>query len=472
MKLLVREGEVRMLHIGIARSIINPPLTVPQGGWGAQSHIYPEGIEADFWTTALYLKDEQTTAVIIDLDINNLNPDQTDKIRDRVASALGIEKSSVRVSTTHTHAGPVLRFSYFREQQISINTYLEYLTEQTVGTALRASLEIKPAHAGAGYGKCYIGYNRRQRLDSGRMVTGYAKEGETDPTVCVLRFDNELGEPLASIVHFSCHPTMLGPSNRLASPEYPGVTKRIVEQLVGGTCIFLQGSAGDIGPGPEGFKDNMGAMKRIGTILGCEAAKILLDIPVQMTEDHFEDIVESGATLAMWRRKRKAKVDEALTVSSKIIQLPLQEMKPVEELRQIANEYQRKLLELNSIGAAINEIKAMTFQVKRANIMLQRSILYFGMPYADLEIHLIRLGEIVLIGLPVEPFSRIGVYIREHSPFAYTLLSGYSNGWVGYLPTEDEYARGGYEVETSPFSANAAEILIAEVLQILNDLEE
>jgi hypothetical protein len=48
---------------------------------------------------------------------------------------------------------------------------------------------------------------------------------------------------------------------------------------------------------------------------------------------------------------------------------------------------------------------------------------------------------------PVELFCEISNEVRERSPFPFTFYFGYTNGWLGYLPTEEEYKHGGYEVD-------------------------
>ena len=34
--------------------------------------------------------------------------------------------------------------------------------------------------------------------------------------------------------------------------------------------------------------------------------------------------------------------------------------------------------------------------------------------------------------------------VRNQSPFAHTFYFGYTNGWLGYLPTEQAFGEGGY----------------------------
>ncbi len=65
-------------------------------------------------------------------------------------------------------------------------------------------------------------------------------------------------------------------------------------------------------------------------------------------------------------------------------------------------------------------------------------------------------------------FWEISNDIHEHSPFPYTFYFGYTNGWLGYLPTAAEWQHGGYEVETvSPFTPSTAKDVTEAVLGYL-----
>ena len=69
-----------------------------------------------------------------------------------------------------------------------------------------------------------------------------------------------------------------------------------------------------------------------------------------------------------------------------------------------------------------------------------------------------------------EPFTEINQQIVDGSPFAHTLFSVYSNGGFGYMPVRTAYNQGRYEVETSPFSPDAADAVVKESLQVLKEL--
>ena len=63
-----------------------------------------------------------------------------------------------------------------------------------------------------------------------------------------------------------------------------------------------------------------------------------------------------------------------------------------------------------------------------------------------LEQTIIALGDVVFIPFPFEVFSEIVMRLREYSPYRHTLSLSNTNGSKGYLPTQDQLCRGGYEV--------------------------
>jgi hypothetical protein len=79
-------------------------------------------------------------------------------------------------------------------------------------------------------------------------------------------------------------------------------------------------------------------------------------------------------------------------------------------------------------------------------------------------------STVALVSVPGEPFTETAQVISSQSPFAHTLVSGYSNGGFGYMPTRAAFAEGGYETEATPFSEAAAETLSAEAVRLLNEM--
>ena len=75
-------------HAGVGRATITPSLTVPHAGWGAQTHLFADGVETDLWATALVLTDGREMAAVVDLDLVVVTPDDAQAVRKEVARVL------------------------------------------------------------------------------------------------------------------------------------------------------------------------------------------------------------------------------------------------------------------------------------------------------------------------------------------------------------------------------------------------
>lgn len=62
------------------------------------------------------------------------------------------------------------------------------------------------------------------------------------------------------------------------------------------------------------------------------------------------------------------------------------------------------------------------------------------------DVTVLRMGEAALVGLPAEAFVEFGLMIKERSPFRYTYVASYTNGYAGYVATREAFMGGSYEV--------------------------
>ena len=82
----------------------------------------------------------------------------------------------------------------------------------------------------------------------------------------------------------------------------------------------------------------------------------------------------------------------------------------------------------------------------------------------------IAIGSVVLLGIPSEPFSGIGMELKKAPGWNMVMPCCITNGYMGYFPMQDAYDEGGYEARTSRFKAGVAERIIAEGTKLLNEL--
>ena len=87
-----------------------------------------------------------------------------------------------------------------------------------------------------------------------------------------------------------------------------------------------------------------------------------------------------------------------------------------------------------------------------------------------LPVRFLRINDTVIWSAPVELFCQIAMAVRNQSPFGHTFYFGYTNGWLGYLPTAQAFAEGGYEPRTSPFTAQAETDLTQAVVTFVQGL--
>jgi hypothetical protein len=183
-----------------------------------------------------------------------------------------------------------------------------------------------------------------------------------------------------------------------------------------------------------------------------------------------ERIWESGAPLGKWKAIPIEEEAPIVRAQSIWIDLPLDQQVPLAEAKQRVADAQAKLDELKASGAPVAEVEAATFVAKRANMTLSRSASYDGKKVTPTEMHILQIGPVVFAGIEGEPFSETGKAIKAASPFDATWFGGYTGGWAGYVPTPEERLRKGYEVDTSPFADNAADVLAENAILALNML--
>ncbi len=321
-----------------------------------------------------------------------------------------------------------------------------------------------------GSGASNVAVNRRESGPDGRTLTGTNPDGLIDPQVFVVRIDSAEGDHLAAIVGYTMHPTTMGPTNRLVSADWPGHLKRTVESLTGATCLYVQGATGNIGPGPDGYTDDVRVVKRLGTVVGCEAARVYLDLRLPAVRYEHERVWESGAPLGKWHAILLPEQEPIVQVVSRQVHLPVKPLPTLAEAQADVHDAVGHLNALKGRGAPADEIEAATFVAKRANMTYFRVETFGERATFPIELHLLQIGPAVLAGTECEPFAEIGMAVKAESPFPHTWFGGYTGGWFGYVPMPDAYPQGGYEVNTSPYTPEAAATLAVETSAALRDL--
>lgn len=459
------------LSAGFARQDITPHDSFPSGIWMAQQHVRAQGVHRKLYASCLIVGDAKQSVALLAYDLTILSRRQIEAIQAEVRKHTGLPPERVWAYCTHNHAAPVTQDFYDREGADEVRAYIQEIIVKSGESARDAWNSRRRVRVAAGKGVSPTGVNR-DLLHEGRMITGPNLTGFVDPEMGVLRLDDESGNPLVALVSYGCHPTYLGPGNRLVSPDYPGVLRDVFEQHVPAPCMFLQAGGGNVGP-LRGFLGGTEEVEREGAILGLEAAKTFLLTDTLHRRSKVTSVVESGAPLGMVHDDATPPRLQGFDWIVRDVALPLNRTgntvyDTVEADMKLAGE---QVSQLQQSGAAQTDIQKAIQRRLRHQLRSDRKRMYYAAETFSIAVRALRLDDVCFVSLACEAYSEIAVAVKAASPFAQTVFAAYEGPDVIYVAPRKYYREPvPMEVFNSPFGAGAAEVLIEHTTQILNEL--
>ena len=419
-----------MSKVGVCKVDITPPVGIDFVGYHRETGI--NNIEEHIYGTIFVFEKDEVKTVFISIDNIGMLVEDTNMIRERVASRLHVPFERITVVYTHTHSGP----ETVGEQPL-VKSYKTILVNNVVQGAVTANNNLKLCEVGWGVTTGDIGVNRRERTSDGRSKMGTNIEGVVDKRIGMLAIRNAETKELSGIVVFcTAHPNVLKGDSDVLSADYPGMTREILERIVNCPVIIVQGAAGNVNAKYRGSGD---ALTQMAYTL-------------------------SGHVLTMLPIVTYSPIVSLRTVSS-TMQMKLKDIPEMNEIRSMA-QLAEKQWDVNT-----DEWLAIILE-KYKQGMRQLSI--------DLEIQLFQMNDGIFSGIPMEPFSETALEMKESLQNELAFFGGYTNGYIGYLPTKEEYAYGGYEVELNPVvygpvtnllmppEENTAELIVQRVTELYN----
>lgn len=451
------------LLAAVARADISPPVGIAQMNWGSQTHVAGESIDpAGFVATALVLSDGRQKFAMVDIDF--ITVDGFEEVAARASAATGIPAAHIRIGASHTHAGPLLTAVKgpvgmdLAPYKRVYDAYRISAADKLVGVIIEANGRLQPAHIGGAKGTGTINVNRRFRGATGSPpAVGRNPEGFLDRELNVLRIDDAKGKPLAVLVNFQCHGTVLAFENKVLSPDWVGMLRKTVESAMpGALCLYFQGAAGNQGP-VEGFTGDLSVAHRLGTILGHQAAALAWQIETVKREPKFEGFVESTAYQARQYWRVSGPRDARLKFAMNRVAVPRRtySRQEISAMQERVDNAKSHIDQARKAGDQWKLYQAEA-RLRRFNDLLQMWKEPIPPSPRDVDVQVLRIGEYAIVAMPGEPFAEIGVAVKKASPFAVTFFCGYSTGAGGdYMPISEEFAHGGYEVERTLYNPGA-----------------
>ena len=429
------------LKVGVGRRVITPPMgNMLQGYTPARPAL---SVYDDVNITAFAFQTGEVKSLLFSAEVCNIRLDVIRMIKTALEEATGVPGGNMIIACTHTHSGPHMAEGV--EENPQDNFVVNVFIPRAVEAALEALAHLRPAQMGVGTTWSDVAVNRREiKEDTGTVKLGQNPYGSWDPTMTVVAFREPDGTPIGNIIHYGCHNTASGKNSEI-SRDWAGVMVDRLEAQSGAVTAFINGCGGDCGPRlPNG--------KTTGD----------LQMALELGGKAGIDAVRAYNNIQLWE-------PAPMQIHSLPIRMPLRNIGTVEQVRaEIAALGDPDLLKGISKGT-------YNLLVERAEYLEAGNV-----PPTEEIIHnsFLVLGNLVLQGIPFEPFSLITLRVKAGSPFRHTLCVGYTNGSRSYFPSMDQIPRGGYEVNMFrtrnivPFADDAEQSFVTDSLTHLRRLYE
>jgi hypothetical protein len=422
----------KQLLAGAVEIDITPPVGSGFDGYAARQGK-SLGIHDPLLAQLLLLRLDDAQIVLISMDLLGVSLAFTQRVRDGIQRAIGVPADCTLLACSHTHSGA----GGFLPEHPGISAYQDLdlqqqVADRLIGAAIWAQERLQPARLGTGRGSLDgIGLNRND-----------PEKGLVDRDVTVLLVQDEGGKPLAVMMNYGCHPTVLGYQNLFFSADYPGAARYALQKIYPDTVfLYTNGASGDISTRFARRDQSFTEVERMGRILAGETLKLIQTIITQPT-------AKLGGQVCP-------------------VELKFRTFPPSDVAQRELERLQAELETLKAAQAPHGEIRKAITRVEGATGQALLAKELAGRSFNQSQLQILEIGDLALAGVPGEPFTRTVLDIKNQSPYPHTAVVSYANDYQGYFPDAFSTAEGDYEALISPYGADVAERLGQAALGLL-----
>jgi neutral ceramidase len=394
------------IYIGTAILDIKLPIGIPMGGYIARSSP-SAGTHDELKVRCIIFDDGENKFALVICDLVALDDDFIRDVCTSIGKTGVICMENIVITCIHTHSGPA---SIFLQDCGEVDGIWRLdLKEQIIACFAIAASRLKPSLLDFRNGSCSIGLNRVHFRNQTPDIIE-----EIDSQVGILTIRDAVTDVVDTVlVNYSCHPVVLGPDNLLYSKDFPHYMESFLQEKMGGNVniIFLNGCLGDINPVETGSFD-------IAEKLGRQLAESVMGAKIQF-------VIHKG--------DGKTFID----IKSKMVMVPLN-LKSI-NYENLKKDYLLKIEEeIRYKGETIRAkvLKAHMHWAEKMQDKINNGSIY---DHFEAKLSLIRIGSLIILAMPFEAFSGIGLRLKEHFGINNTMVIGLANGDFAYLPTKKLY---------------------------------
>jgi hypothetical protein len=204
----------------------------------------------DIWARALVLESGREKIALVALDLigyySKANYYGSAEVRKLIDPALGI--TDVLIASTHDHEAPDT-IGPWGPDPLTDGKYPQYLrfVDRQIARAINAAAKSAvPARMKLGR----TDPEASPSIAGMQTRTGGRPPDFYDPELRVMQFvgteAQNRDEVVATLINWNTHPESLESDNTLISSDFPGATRRSVEEKFGGTAVYFSGDLGAV----------------------------------------------------------------------------------------------------------------------------------------------------------------------------------------------------------------------------------
>jgi neutral ceramidase len=406
-----------LLAAGFRASAVKVDITPQSPQWlmGYQAR-QSTGVHDKIYHRVVAMDSGETQFYLISSDLCLFSPVVYEEVAETLRKEMGIQPKQFWWSVTHTHAAPevgppsIYKALLGRSDHEWDREYTSLVKSSLIEAVKKAHATLEPARLGLGQGIAFANINRRAKDVDGTVSLGLNPDGPADRQIGLIRLEKPDGSPIALVMNYAMHGTVLSGKNTLIGGDGPGTVSAYLEQKIGAPVLYVNGAAGNMAPIYSVYdNERQGHLSQFKVLLG-------------------------DRVLAAASAMGPSTADVSISLGDKVIETPLKD------------------------GLAWPDDLSTYATVEN------------GHPLVRLPLRFLRLNDTLIWSAPVELLCEIAIEVRNQSPFPRTFYFGYTNGWLGYLPTAKAFQEGGYEPKTSPFTSQAEQDVLRGVIAYIQGL--
>jgi hypothetical protein len=371
-------------------------------------------IRDDLYAKCVVLQSGGERVALVTCDLIAGHKIITETARRLVEKETGIKPDHLMVSMTHTHTGPETRPGRIVPIRAEWAEKLPRMIADAVKDAASNVFKAK-LHVGRAL-EPDLAHNRLFRMRDGTEKFGPGSDltkvagpaGPIDPELLAMRLLDAEGKTRALLVNYALHVDVIGGGGaNFISADWPGEMAKAVAEIYGDQCVtlFANGCCGDINHVPY-LKQT--ALPQRGPAKAIQLGRALGGLAMNAAE------------------KAEPMTDAKVACKLETLKVPYYEVD--DKMRAYAAELAKKEKPSDFEKYVIEKVNTWDL----------------GGKSEDVPVHVIRIGNCALVGLPGEIFCHWGLEIKKWSPATSTFVAELANHWVGYVPTIEQAVRGGY----------------------------